>query len=207
VVGENGRVTGVECDGTTYLAAGVVNAAGSWAGLLALPAGARRPPVTPRRGQIVVIGGGRGACEHALYSSAGYLVPRRDGRILAGSTYEEAGYQAETTVGGLATILAAATALVPALGRCAVVDAWAGLRPVTPDGLPVLGPSPDLAGLYYATGHGRHGILLAPLTARLIAELIVGGEAAHQLEPFLPGRFGGGHDRGDGRAGMATSVT
>jgi glycine oxidase len=189
IVAANGRVTGVECDGATYPTGCVVNAAGSWAGLVAVPQRVRPVPIAPLRGQMVAIDALLPAARHAIYSTAGYLVPRHDGRILAGSTYEHAGYDAAVTVGGMTRILAAATALLPALTERAVIETWAGLRPVTPDGLPVLGPSPDLGGLYYAAGHGRNGILLAPLTARLIAELIVAGTSPEEIRPFLPGRF------------------
>jgi glycine oxidase len=189
IVAENGRVTGVGCDGATYPTSCVVNAAGSWAGLVGVPQRVRPLPLAPLRGQMVAIDGRLAVAGHAIYSTKGYLVPRRDGRVLAGSTYERAGYETEVTVGGMAKILAAATALLPVLAERAVLETWAGLRPVTPDGLPVLGPSPDIAGLYYATGHGRNGILLAPLTARLIADLIVAGTSPEALGPFLPGRF------------------
>jgi glycine oxidase len=189
IVVANGRVTGVECDGTTYATACVVNAAGCWAGLVATSGRVGALPIAPLRGQMIAIDATLSEARHAIYSAGGYLVPRRDGRVLAGSTYECAGYDAEVTVGGVARILAAAIALLPALADRAILDTWAGLRPVTPDGLPVLGPSPDIGGLYYATGHGRNGILLAPLTARLVAELIVAGSSPPEIEPFLPGRF------------------
>ncbi len=189
IVADNERVTGVECDDATYASGCVVNAAGCWAGLVAVPQRVRPLPIAPLRGQMVAIDGMPAAAGLAIYSTGGYLVPRRDGRVLAGSTYEHAGYDAEVTVGGVTRILAAATALLPALAERAVLETWAGLRPMTPDGLPVLGPSPDVAGLYYATGHGRNGILLAPLTGRLIAELIVAGTSPDGLDPFLPARF------------------
>jgi len=189
IMAENGRITGVDCDGTTYATGCVVNAAGSWAGLVAVPPQVRPLPVAPLRGQMVAIEGMPPPANHAIYSTGGYLVPRRDGRVLAGSTYECAGYDAGVTVGGTAKILAAATALLPALAERGIIETWAGLRPVTPDGLPVLGPSPDVGGLYYATGHGRNGILLAPLTGRLMAALIVAGTSPEEIQPFLPGRF------------------
>jgi glycine oxidase len=175
IVAENGRVTGVGCDGATYPTSCVVNAAGSWAGLVGVPERVRPLPLAPLRGQMVAIEGRLAVAGHAIYSTKGYLVPRRDGRVLAGSTYERAGYETEVTVGGMARILAAATALLPVLAERAVLETWAGLRPVTPDGLP--------------TGHGRNGILLAPLTGRLIADLIVAGTSPEALGPFLPGRF------------------
>ena len=186
----NGRVTGVDCDGATYATGCVVNAAGSWAGLIDVSPPVRPLPIAPLRGQMVAIDAMLPIARHAIYSTGGYLVPRDDGRVLAGSTYERAEYDAAVTVGGVARILAAATALVPALAERGIVETWAGLRPVTPDGLPILGPSPDVGGLYYAAGHGRNGVLLAPLTGQLLAAMIVAGTSSpEEIRPFLAGRF------------------
>jgi glycine oxidase len=126
--------------------------------------------------------------QRTLASAHGYMVPRPDGRVIIGSTMEEAGFDAATTPEALAGLRAGAIRLVPALAEAVHAGAWAGLRPATPDGLPVLGEDPDLAGLFYATGHFRNGILLAPITADAIAAAITGAVDV-DLAPFAPARF------------------
>jgi glycine oxidase len=118
----------------------------------------------------------------------GYLVPRRDGTVLAGSTVEMAGFRKEVTVGGLAEILNLARTLVPALGDAPVTSSWSNFRPYTEDHLPVLGRTP-VRNLVLATGHFRNGILLAPVTAQAIAELVATGESSVDLAPFSIDRF------------------
>jgi glycine oxidase len=126
---------------------------------------------------------------HAIYSRGVYLVPRRDGRVLAGSTSEEAGFDKRVTGAALSGIVARALRLAPILGDATFSAAWAGLRPGTPDGLPVLGRDPAVAGLFYATGHYRNGILLAPVTARALRELVLDGRTSYDLRPFAAERF------------------
>jgi glycine oxidase len=118
----------------------------------------------------------------------GYLVPRRDGTVIAGSTVEMAGFRKEVTVAGLAEILNLARTLVPALGEAPVTGSWSNFRPFTEDHLPVLGTTP-VTGLVLATGHFRNGILLAPVTALAIAELIASGASSIDLAPFSVARF------------------
>jgi glycine oxidase len=183
------RVTGVACGAESITSAAVVNAAGSWAGLIELPSCSAAPPVFPVRGQMVAVGAPAARPHHALYSTDGYIVPRVQGPIVAGSTYEQVGYDKRVTAGGLARVLASAVRLLPELEGLPVVETWAGLRPVTPDRLPVLGAASGLRGLYHATGHGRNGILLAPITGRLMAELVLEGRTSVALEPFAPTRF------------------
>jgi glycine oxidase len=190
IVGDVGRVSGVVCDGETHPAGTVVNAAGSWAGLIELPPGGPSLPVLPVRGQMVALGGLAPAPRHALYSVKGYVVPRTQSLVVAGSTFEDVGYDKRVTVGGVAGILASVTRLVPDLERSSVIETWAGLRPVTPDRLPILGAAPAVAGLYHATGHGRNGILLAPITGRVLADLVVDGRTSVALDAFSPARFG-----------------
>jgi glycine oxidase len=131
----------------------------------------------------------RAPFRHAIYSHGVYLVPRRDGRVLAGSTYEQVGYDKRVTGDGLQGILERTFRVAPRLADATFVEAWAGLRPGTPDNLPILGADASYAGLYHATGHYRSGILLAPVTARLMRELIVDGAASVDLAPFAPARF------------------
>jgi glycine oxidase len=126
---------------------------------------------------------------HVIFSPRGYLVPRQDGRLLAGSTSENAGFARHVTAGGIASILRHALEISPAVANLPIADTWAGLRPRAADGLPVLGPCGEIDGLFYATGHYRNGILLAPLTAELISEAIVAGKTSALLAPFSPDRF------------------
>lgn len=185
-----GRVSGVRAaGGAAHPAGAVVIAAGAWSGALAGP-GIVPPPSEPVRGQIVVFEA-PGLIRHVLSGGTGYLVPRTDGRVLAGSTMERAGFDRRVTAEGLAHLAAAALALVPGLAPASFHRAWAGLRPAAPDGLPVVGAG-AVAGLLYACGHLRNGIVLAPLTARAIAGMLRGEAAVVDgidLGPFSPLRF------------------
>ena len=125
---------------------------------------------------------------HILYSPRGYLVPRSDGRLLAGSTTEHAGFDKRVTTAGVHTITEHGLEIAPGLSNLPLVDSWAGLRPRAEDDLPVLGGGADVEGLFYATGHYRNGILLAPITGELIAEAVVSG-APPIMEAFTPERF------------------
>ncbi|MES1206782.1 MAG: glycine oxidase ThiO [Pseudomonadota bacterium] len=186
---EGGAATGVELDGDTLLASIVVVAAGSWSGLVE-GAGVAASVVRPARGQLVAIETRPPLFRHVLsVHGRGYLVPRRDGTVIAGSTVEMVGFRKEVTVGGLAEILGLARALVPALADAPVIDSWSNFRPFTEDHLPVLGLTP-VAGLVLATGHYRNGILLAPITAQAIADLVATGNAGIDLSPFSVSRFG-----------------
>jgi glycine oxidase len=127
---------------------------------------------------------------HVIYSPRGYLVPRRDGRLLAGSTTEQAGFEKRVTAAGIHSILSSALEISPRIASLPMIDSWAGLRPRAADTLPVLGPCAEIAGLLYATGHYRNGILLAPITGELIAEAIVDKRFPASLEIFSPDRFG-----------------
>jgi glycine oxidase len=123
-----------------------------------------------------------------VYGRGGYLVARGD-EAIAGSTMEYAGFHSEVTPDGLARVLAAASALCPGLAGADVRRTWAGLRPMTPDGLPIIGGEPRLSGLWYATGHGRNGILLAGITGLLIKQLLAGEPPDEDLGAFSPERF------------------
>jgi glycine oxidase len=125
--------------------------------------------------------GGRGA----------YCVPRDDGRVVVGATVEEAGFDESVDLPAVAALVAAASAAVPALAAAPVESRWAGLRPGTADDLPVLGEDPDLAGLVYATGHYRNGILLAPWTAAVLTSWMLGDEEEPVRHPFAWSRFAG----------------
>lgn len=185
VIQTAGRVTGVSTGRHQSIARHVVLAAGAWsASLGGLP---RRIPVEPLRGQLVSVPWPRGMPGVTLYHDHGYVLRRGDVAIL-GSTMEHAGFDARVTAAGQAQILEGARRLLPNLDTTNPT-AWAGLRPVTPDGLPLVGVDPEMDGLWYATGHGRNGILLAALTGDVIADLIVTGSTAVDLTPFRPNRF------------------
>jgi glycine oxidase len=128
-----------------------------------------------------------------VWSEHGYLVPRNDGRILAGATVEYVGFDKTSTAGGIAKLLGSAVETVPGLADASVEEHWAGLRPDTPDHLPIIGPT-GIDGLLMATGHFRSGILLAPITARLVREWITLGNVSVDWERFSPMRFAAAGD-------------
>lgn len=145
-------------------------------------------PSTPVRGQMVGFGRIPGAPKIILRCEHGYLAPREDGRVVAGSTLEPGVLDKHPTAAGLRKIVAAAVEMAPALADAPVLETWAGLRPDSPDHLPIIGAT-DIKGLFIATGHYRNGMLLAPATAKYLAEWIVNGSVSKYLEPFSPLRF------------------
>jgi glycine oxidase len=145
-------------------------------------------PVTPAKGQMMALRCNSVNLKKDLWSGHMYLVPRHDGRIIAGSTVEYEGFDRSVTVAGMKKILSGAISLVPALESARIEETWAGLRPDTPDHLPILGPT-DLDGLLIATGHFRSGILLTPVTARLIREWVTTQKVSQDWAPFSPMRF------------------
>ncbi|HZP56901.1 MAG TPA: glycine oxidase ThiO [Dehalococcoidia bacterium] len=186
-----GRISGVIAGGDRYQAATVVLAAGARSGQLAAKAGVALP-VFPVRGQMIALGGMRAPIAHPVWGPDGYLVPRANGLVFAGSTVERVGFRRRTTRDGLRRIRATAAALVPQLGAAQVRFEWAGLRPGSEDGLPIIGPVPGADGLVAATGHFRNGILLGPLTGALVADGIVSGRWDAALAAFAPTRFARG---------------
>jgi glycine oxidase len=145
-------------------------------------------PVIPAKGQMVALRAEDVAIERVLWSEWVYLVPRNNGRIIAGATVEHSGFDKRTTAGGIQKILSAAIDLAPGLANAHIVETWAGLRPDSPDHLPILGPA-ELDGLLIATGHFRSGILLTPITARLMREWIMEQRVSLDWERFSPSRF------------------
>jgi len=182
------RVVGVSTAESNLIAGGVLLAAGAWSGQLAATAGVTLP-VVPVRGQILCLEGIPRRLHHLLHLKDHYLVPRAGGEILVGSCMEWVGFAKHVTAGQIGAFLQAAVRLVPRVGSLPIKATWAGFRPWAPDGKPVIGPWPGIEGLFVSTGHGRNGILLTPITARLIRELIVGGSPSLDLTPFLPDRF------------------
>ena len=145
-------------------------------------------PVRPAKGQMVSLRCPAAKIERVLWSERVYLVPRNDGRILAGATVEHVGFDKTVTAGGIRANLDGAIELAPALAAARVEETWAGLRPDTPDHLPIIGPA-DLDGLILATGHFRSGVLLTPITARLVGDFILGKTPSMDVERFSPMRF------------------
>lgn len=184
---ENGVCRGVDTEAGPMEAGAVVDAAGAWAAFdsrLPFPV-----PVQPVRGQIVELFMMQKPLETIVRSEDVYLVARPDGTVLLGSTEEFVGFRKGVTAEAVERLIAAAVRLVPALGSARFVGAWSGLRPGTPDGLPVLGES-SVPGLYFATGHFRSGILLAPVTAKILADCLTGGPP-RDISSFSVERFEG----------------
>jgi glycine oxidase len=162
----------------------VVLAAGAWAGQIS---GARfAHAVQPARGQLVSYS--RKPLRHVAYGPRGYIVPR-GARTVGGTTMESVGFDTATTTDGVKKIRATSEEICPRLSASAQTRAWAGLRPVTPDMLPILGADPEHPALIYACGHSRNGVLMAPLTGDMIADLVTGTPLSHDLSQFRPDRF------------------
>src|SRR6266851_7103453 len=181
------RVAGIETSRGFIACERVVIASGAWTNQIlkeALP----NPRIEPVRGQMVSFDATPQIARHVIYSPRGYVVPRRDGRLLAGSTTEHAGFDKRVTAGGVQSIVTSALEISPRIAALPLTSSWAGLRPRAADGLPVLGPCAEIAGVFYATGHYRNGILLTPITAELLAGAIV-EEISPPLQIFSPDRF------------------
>ncbi|MGA8745822.1 MAG: glycine oxidase ThiO [Solirubrobacterales bacterium] len=170
---EGERIVGVRAGAAELRAASLILATGAWSGDAKWLPGAARPPVRPVKGQILELRGAEGAapCDRILASERVYLVPRADGRLIVGATVEERGFDTTVTAGGVHELLREAYRLLPEVAEMELVEAIAGLRPATPDNLPLIGPG-ALDGLILATGHYRNGILLAPLTAERVADVL-----------------------------------
>jgi glycine oxidase len=175
-------------DGSKWLARTVVLAAGSWSGQVD-PAERAALDVRPVRGQLLRLSWSAQPISHILWGPDCYVVPWRDGTVLVGATVEEVGYDERTTAAGVRDLLDAVCELLPEAWRATFVDARAGLRPATSDGLPIIGRSTKTEGLIYATGHYRNGVLLAPLTAAVVGDLILEGEEDPILATTPPGRI------------------
>lgn len=184
------KCTGVKISGGEFIRAShVVIAAGCWS--QQMTASAPYAPTFPVRGQMIALRHSGTPINHVLRSERGYLVPRGLGSpqtLVIGSTIENAGYEKGITSGGIEKILSAANELVPELRTAEIIETWCGLRPGSPDQLPILGPA-DIDGLVFATGHYRNGILLAPVTAKLVGEWIAERRTSFDWEIFSPLRF------------------
>ena len=174
--------------GDRFTADAIIVAAGAWAPQLdGLP---RALPVVPVRGQMISVAGS--PVRHVVVGGEGYLVPRGDGRTLVGGTMEHADFHAATTDAGLRAVRDAGAAICPPIATARLLSGWAGLRPMTPDRLPIIGRDPAQERLLYACGHSRNGILLAPITGECIARLAAGDNALFDLTPFRVNRWENG---------------
>jgi glycine oxidase len=181
----DGAASGVTTTKTSFLADKVVNCAGAWSGQI----GPQKLPTRPVKGQMLcLVMPSRDFLKHVIRSPKGYLIPRSDGRLLVGATVEEAGFDKRTDVATIQSLHHAALELIPKLRDAKILENWAGLRPGTPDALPILGAT-TTPGYFVATGHFRDGILLAPITAKVMADALEGRCPDHNLAPFSPGRF------------------
>ncbi len=184
VIVEGRRARGVETDDGPVEGDAVVIAAGAWSGLVD---GALGDPasVRPARGQIVELETRPSPLRGVVFAHGGYLVPRPDGRVLVGSTLEFVGYRRGVTVEGVSKLLAVASRAVPSLGEATVSRTWSNFRPFTEDRVPLVGPR-DIEGLVVATGHHRSGILLAPVTAEIVRDVILRGNTRRPIAALSP---------------------
>lgn len=177
------HITGVHTDQGSLSAGAVVVAGGAWSAELLKTAGILLP-MAPVRGQMILFRATPGLLTRMVMRNYRYLIPRRDGRILAGSTLEQVGFDKATTQHAAGKLHRAALELVPALEDCRVEHQWTGLRPGNPSGVPYIGSHPSLGGLYVCTGHYRNGVVLAPASARLLADLALNRSPSLDPAPY-----------------------
>jgi glycine oxidase len=183
-----GRIEGVETKQGPMHTRRIILAAGSWSSQVE-PRLAEWMPVHPVRGQMILLKIPERPFSQVISRGRTYVVPRRDGHLLLGSTEEpEAGYAKRNTARALVWLMSTATELIPGLESASVVAVWSGLRPGTPDDLPFLGPVPGFEGLFAATGHFRAGLTLSPVTAEFVAATVLGRSYDLDLRCCLPGR-------------------
>jgi glycine oxidase len=127
---------------------------------------------------------------HVTFGAGGYLVPRGDGRTYVGSTEDSVGFDASTTDAGIAEVRRIGAAIAAPIAAARMLNGWAGLRPMTPDALPMVGPDPEMRSVLYACGHSKNGVLLAPLTGLAIGAMAAGEAPPHDMHPWAPERFG-----------------
>ena len=180
VEASDGQIASVRAGEAHYESDWVVLAAGAWSGQI------WKVPVKPRRGQAYSVEGSY--FKRVIHSPRAYIVPKDDAQTMLGATVEDVGFDASNTPDGLGSISTRAFEISPILETSTFVGAWAGLRPGTPDDLPIIGPAADFPNLIIATGHFRNGILLAPITADLVRQIVVGDAPNLDLAPFSPGR-------------------
>ena len=176
----SGQAAGVHAQDTMHEADWVVLAAGAWSGQI------WDVPVRPRRGQAYTVEGSY--FKRVIHTPRAYIVPKGENQTMLGATVEDVGFDATNTPDGLGSISTRAFEISPMLETSTFVGAWAGLRPGTPDDLPIIGPVADVPNLVLATGHFRNGILLAPITADLVRQIVMGDTLDMDMAPYSPGR-------------------
>ncbi|HWZ81398.1 MAG TPA: FAD-dependent oxidoreductase [Terriglobales bacterium] len=183
---DGGRVTGIHTNKTSFSSGTVINCAGAWAGQI----GPHAFPTRPVKGQMLcVVMPEKNFLRHVIRTPDVYLIPRSNGRLLIGATVEESGFDKQTVPETIQKLRSEALKLMPRLSEARILEAWAGLRPGTPDKLPILGTTPTM-GYFVATGHFRDGILLAPITAKVMANVVTGSTPILDLSAFSAARFG-----------------
>jgi glycine oxidase len=182
---DNGNIVGAKFNDSEIRAGTTILTAGAWTSGL-LP---HNIVVKPVRGQMISFGAPQRPFKSVIYSQHGYLVPRTDGRVLAGATVEDVGFRKEVTIDAIESLRAAALEIAPVIAGFDIKEAWAGLRPFAAEELPVIGRLSGIDGLMLATGHYRNGILLAPITAEIVADELASGTASEYLREFSPDRF------------------
>ena len=186
---DGGRVTGAETDSKKFTADKIVLATGAWTSLIKLGLADLPFKIEPVRGQMIVFQTAKRLFQHVVYSRRGYIVPRLDGRILAGSTSENTGFDKAVTESAALKLREMAAEISPNLASLPTADHWSGLRPYAFDGLPVIGPMDGVKDVFIATAHYRNGILLAPWTAKIVADSLIDGRSSEFLSLFGPDRF------------------
>jgi glycine oxidase len=187
LVVEGNCVSGVRLPGEIVIGGAVVVAAGAWSAEVARYAGVGLR-VEPIKGQILALSTMMRSPRHILWSGTCYVAPKVDGQLVIGATEERSGFDPRPTMSGLLQLAMSATEMLPELGRLPINTQWGGLRPATPDRLPVIGWAPALEGLFFATGHFRNGVLLGPLTGRIAAAMLAGEAPCSDVASYAPGR-------------------
>jgi glycine oxidase len=177
-------VTGVQTEAGAVHGACVVIAGGAWSAQLLHGVG-REIPVRPVRGQMILFQAPPGMLRHIVQGGGHYLIPRRDGLVLVGSTLEEAGFNKDTTPQAREELLEAAIGIVPVLADYPVIRHWAGLRPGSPDGTPYIGKHSEIRGLYLNTGHFRNGVVMAPASAQLLVDCLLKRASFTDAAPYV----------------------
>lgn len=188
IIAAEGMVRGVETKRGAFSAGRVIITGGAWSAQLLKNTGLELP-VTPVRGQMIQFQASPGLLQDIVLYEGHYLVPRKDGLILAGSTLEYAGYDNSITQTAREALSRSARRLVPALSGCEVVRQWAGLRPGSPDGIPFIDEHPGVRGLFINTGHFRNGVVMAPASARLLVDRMFERDSFTDPEPYLIDKY------------------
>lgn len=183
---KQGRVVGLNSRQPIAAAGIYLVTAGAWTALLGSNSGLTTPPIAPVKGEMLIFDAPPGLLKRIVLSQGRYLIPRQDGKILAGSTVENAQFNKHTTDGARKTLHDFATALLPPLKDCRIEKHWAGLRPGSPDGIPSIGPHAEIANLYFNCGHYRNGFVMAPASARLLADHVLNRPPTLDPTPYLP---------------------